>query len=151
MGHIEAKAQASPKLGKVVDNYLVNVDGQGVILHGMDPVLLRQGTAAKGLLAIQTKYHGAIYTFANEENKKLFLATPEVYEPEFGGYCAYGVSVTHLSPIEEWTLDTTFQNRNIFNHNQNVVKRWQQDIPLNYTKALKEWEVLKKQYLKPKN
>ncbi len=137
----------TPALGKIVDNYLVNVDDQGVILHGYDPVSFREGKSMPGNQSIQTKYHGAIYYFANEENKRLFIERPAAYEPEFGGYCAYGVSVKHLSPIEVWTFDSTFQNRNIFNHNEKAVAGWNKDIPGNYEAAIAQWEVFKKQYL----
>ncbi len=38
--------------------------------------------------------NGTTYLFATEDNKKLFIASPEKFLPQFGGYCAYGVSVS---------------------------------------------------------
>jgi YHS domain-containing protein len=128
-----------PSLGKVVDGYLVNVDSKGVILEGHDPVSLREGKDLAGNPAINTRYHGAIYHFASEANKKKFLTNPTEYEPEFGGYCAYGVAVGNLAPIELWTYDTTFQHRNLYQHNQKAVNGWKKDIPGNYTKAREVW------------
>ena len=82
-----------PNLGKVVDGYLVNVDEQGVILQGYDPVSFhRAGGGQAGDPKFQTKYHGAIYNFVSAANKAAFEANPAAYEPEYGGYCAYGVS-----------------------------------------------------------
>ena len=35
-------------------------------------------------------HRGIKYLFLNEKNRELFDVNPEVYLPEFGGYCAYG-------------------------------------------------------------
>lgn len=141
-----------PNLGKVVDGYLVNVDERGVILQGHDPVSFRNGGDLPGDPKFQTKYRGAIYYFASAENKAKFDANPAAYEPEYGGYCAYGVSVGHLAPIELWTFDTTYQNRNIFQHNQKAVSGWKKDVPGNDALAKKEWAKFQEKYLgsKPK-
>ena len=137
-----------PGLGKVVDGYLVNVDEQGVILQGYDAVSFRNGGALQGDPQFKTTYHGAVYLFANAENKTRFDANPAAYEPEYGGYCAYGVSVGHLAPIELWTFDTTFQNRNIFQHNQKAVNGWKKDVPGNDVLAKKEWAKFQEQFVK---
>lgn len=138
---------ATPNLGKVVDGYLVNVDERGVILQGHDPVSFRNGGDMPGDPKFQTKYHGAIYYFASAENKAKFDANPAAYEPEYGGYCAYGVSVGHLAPIELWTFDTTYQNRNIFQHNQKAVNGWKKDVPGNDALAKKEWAKFLEKYV----
>ena len=142
-----ARAQ-QPNLGKVVDGYLVNVDEQGVILQGYDPVSLREGQSTKGEPQFQTKYKGAIYYFASADNKARFDAAPATYEPEYGGYCAYGVSVGHLAPIELWTYDTTYQHRNLYQHNQKAVDGWKKDIPGNDKKAKKQWAKFRRKYAK---
>lgn len=140
-----------PNLGKVADGYLVNVDDRGVILQGHDPVSLRQGHDQVGNAAIKTRYHGAVYHFATEENKQKFLANPNQYEPEFGGYCAYGLAVGNLAPIELWTYDTTFQHLNIYQHNQKAVNGWKEDVPGNYAKAIDVWENFQKKYIRKNN
>lgn len=141
------KAQ-KPGLGQVVDGYLVNVDESGVILQGYDPVSFRHGSARAGDPALTTTYRGAVYRFATAENKALFDAAPETYEPAFGGYCAYGVAVGHLAPIELWTYDSTFQHLNLFQHNQKAVNGWKTDVPGNYAKAQAEWAKFQKQFVK---
>lgn len=138
---------ATPNLGKVVDGYLVNVDERGVILQGHDPVSFRNGGDMPGDPKFQSKYRGAIYYFASAENKAKFDANPAAYEPEYGGYCAYGVSVGHLAPIELWTFDTTYQNRNIFQHNQKAVNGWKKDVPGNDILAKKEWAKFLEKYV----
>lgn len=139
---------AGPDLGKVVDGYLVNVDDQGIILQGYDAVSFRKGGALKGDPMFQSKYHGAVYLFASAENKAAFDANPAAYEPEYGGYCAYGVSVGKLAPIELWTFDTTYQNRNIFQHNQKAVNGWKKDVPGNDAIAKDKWAKFQQEYVK---
>lgn len=137
---------ATPNLGKVVDGYLVNVDEQGVILQGHDPVSFRNGGDLPGDPKFQTQYHGAIYYFASAENKAKFEANPAAYAPEYGGYCAYGLSVGNLAPIELWTYDTSYQNRNIFQHNQKAVNGWKKDVPGNDALAKKQWAKFREKY-----
>ena len=136
----------TPNLGKVVDGYLVSVDEKGVILQGYDPVSIRNGSSQMGDAMFQTKYQGAIYYFASAENKAKFDANPTEYEPEYGGYCAYGLSVGHLAPIELWTYDKSYQNRNIFQHNQKAINGWKKDIPGNDALAKKEWVKFKEKF-----
>ncbi len=145
---IACSQDSAPHLGKVVDGYLVNVNDQGVILQGYDAVSFRKGGALKGDNQFQSTYHGARYLFATAENKAAFDANPAAFEPEYGGYCAYGLSVGHLAPIELWTFDTTFQNRNIFQHNQKAINGWKKDIPGNDALAKEEWAKFQQQFVK---
>jgi YHS domain-containing protein len=63
-------------------------------LHGADPVaLLDQGTNAEGNASYATAHDGVAYYFASEENLKAFEANPARYVPQYGGFCAFGVSV----------------------------------------------------------
>jgi YHS domain-containing protein len=43
---------------------------------------------------------GATYQFASKEHKELFDKEPAKYEPQFGGYCAYGVSHNKLAQVD---------------------------------------------------
>jgi len=72
---------------------LVNVDKNGVGLQGYDPVaFFTQNKPVKGHATIASRFNGVIYQFATVDDKKLFDENPAKYEPQFGGYCAYGVS-----------------------------------------------------------
>ena len=79
----------------------VETAGDGVALDGHDAVaFFTQNKPVKGKAEIQSIYRGARYYFATVDNKKLFDAEPAKYEPQFGGYCAYGVSKGGLYPVE---------------------------------------------------
>ena len=79
----------------------VNVDSNGVILKGYDAVAyFTQGKPVKGDPAIKSTYDGATYLFASAADKAVFDKNPAKYVPQYGGFCAYGVSVGVLSDIE---------------------------------------------------
>ena len=83
------------------EKFLNNLNKDGVALDGHDPVaFFTQNKPVKGKAEIQSIYRGARYYFASPDNKKLFDAEPAKYEPQFGGYCAYGVSKGGLYPVE---------------------------------------------------
>jgi YHS domain-containing protein len=80
---------------------LLNLDKTGVALQGYDPVaFFTDNHPVKGDPKFVLKHAGAIYYFASKEHKDLFKANPEKYEPQFGGYCAYGVSRNKLVEID---------------------------------------------------
>lgn len=45
-----------------------------------------------GKEAFQAVYNGKRYIFANQANQKKFAASPEIYLPQFDGYCAHSIS-----------------------------------------------------------
>jgi YHS domain-containing protein len=79
----------------------VNVDSKGVILKGYDAVAyFTQKKPVKGNPAIKSTYQGATYLFASPENKATFDKNPAKYVPQYGGFCALGVSFGELLDIE---------------------------------------------------
>jgi len=46
------------------------------------------------------------YRFASAENLALFKSDPEKYLPQYGGYCAYAMSLNRIADISpsEWTI-----------------------------------------------
>jgi YHS domain-containing protein len=92
---------ALPVFAQTSTKTLVNVDGTGVAIQGYDPVaFFTDNKPVKGDQKFLIKHDGAIYFFAIKEHKDLFKENPAKYEPEFGGYCAYGVSKNKLVAID---------------------------------------------------
>ena len=59
-----------------------------VVLKGHDPVAyFTQKRPIRGDPRINYDWDGGRYFFTSEENRKQFVANPERYEPQFGGYC----------------------------------------------------------------
>jgi YHS domain-containing protein len=76
--------------------------GQGsTAILGYDPVAyFTDGKPVKGQDNYATDWMGATWKFASQAHLDLFKVAPEKYAPQYGGYCAYGVSQDHLVSIE---------------------------------------------------
>lgn len=80
---------------------LVNLDPSGVAAGGHDPVAyVTEGQAVPGSAAIEAVYNGAKYHFASKENKDTFEREPRRWEPAFGGYCAWAVTLEKVVPTD---------------------------------------------------
>ncbi|HJQ97170.1 MAG TPA: YHS domain-containing (seleno)protein [Candidatus Polarisedimenticolaceae bacterium] len=118
---------------------LVNVDRDGVILDGYDPVaFFTDGKPVLGIAGIQSTYHGAIYRFASSAHKALFDQDPMKYEPQFGAFCAYAVSVGRTAPIDVKTF-SIINDRLVVQHNARAVGLWNKDPQANLKLADKYW------------
>src|SRR5260370_36453485 len=79
----------------------VNVDKNRVGIQGYDPVsFFTDGKPVMGKEEFQSSYHDVVYHFTSAEHQAMFDANPSQYEPQFGGYCAYGVTKGHLAPVK---------------------------------------------------
>jgi hypothetical protein len=85
-------AQAATTERVVVDRYT------GLALGGFDPVAyFTDARPLAGRPGFEASEAGAVWRFRNEDNRAFFLAHPEIYGPQFGGYdptdLARGVAV----------------------------------------------------------
>jgi hypothetical protein len=59
----------------------------GLAIDGFDPVAyFTDAKAAKGEPDVEVSQNGAIWRFRNEANRAAFVARPDIYGPQFGGY-----------------------------------------------------------------
>jgi YHS domain-containing protein len=118
---------------------LVNVDKNGVILDGYDPVaFFTDNKPVLGTTAFQSTYRGAIYHFASAAHKEMFDKEPAKYEPQFGAFCAYAVSVGRTAPIDVNTF-SIINGRLVVQHNARAVGLWNKDPQLSLKHADKYW------------
>jgi len=65
----------------------INVDSDGVALKGYDAVAyFTMEKPVKGEKQFSHEWNGAQWLFASQEHKDLFMASPEKYAPQYGGY-----------------------------------------------------------------
>ena len=77
----------------------------GLGIRGFDPVAyFTVNKAVKGLPNITTVHEGTIYEFSNEEHKKLFIANPTKYLPEYGGFCAYATAHGYKADVDPYAF-----------------------------------------------
>src|SRR5258708_3290299 len=94
-------ALALPVFAQTPAKILVHGDKTAVAIQSYDPVaFFTDNKPVKGDQKFLIKHDGAIYFFASKEHRDLFKENPDKYKPEFGGYCAYGVSRNKLVEID---------------------------------------------------
>jgi YHS domain-containing protein len=79
-----------------------------VAIKGYDPVAyFTQHEALEGSPKYSYHWLGATWHFASSENRDLFVGDPAKYAPQYGGYCADGVSsgtvTTNVDP-KAWRI-----------------------------------------------
>lgn len=74
-------------------NAVAEGDDARVMLKGADVVAyFTQNRYVQGQALIRSVYQDVTFRFASAENKMLFDRDPKKYQPEYGGYCANGIS-----------------------------------------------------------
>jgi YHS domain-containing protein len=126
---------------------LVNVSGASkTALSGFDTVaFFLDSKAVNGSPFITADYQGATYFFATEEHKALFVSNPEKYAPQFGGYCAFGVAIEKVLPVDI----STWQIRSgklYLNLNPAIQAKFDADFADNLAKAQQNWPGLVKKH-----
>jgi hypothetical protein len=81
MAGVVVAARASTTERVVVDRFT------GLALGGFDPVAyFTDARAMAGRPGYEVSEAGAVWRFRNEGNRAFFVAHPEIYGPQFGGY-----------------------------------------------------------------
>jgi YHS domain-containing protein len=125
---------------------LQNLDRNGVAIQGYDPVaFFTDNRPVKGNAQFQSEYRGAKYYFASSEHKAAFDQEPAKYEPQFGGYCAYGASQGQKAPvkIEAWQI---VNGRLLMQYDLGVKDDFNKDQQNNLSKADRNWPDLVEKY-----
>jgi YHS domain-containing protein len=120
---------------------------RGLALQGYDPVAyFREGKPAIGDAAFTSTWHGVTYRFTSAENREAFLADPETYAPQFGGYCAYAVSrgTTANGDPHQWAI---VNDRLFLNNNALAMTLWNEDRPGNIKAGDENWPLISKRPL----
>jgi len=115
-----------------------------VAVGGYDAVsYFSESGPVKGKKAITHEYNGTTWQFATAENRDAFIAAPEKYAPQFGGYCAWAAAQNYLAPGDPryWKL---IDGKLYLNYSAMVQADWEKDIPGFIQKADANWpEILK--------
>lgn len=71
----------------------ISMNDDGIAIQGYDPVSYFNGDPNMGNPAIKFSVDDATYYFLSEENREKFVQNPAKYQPQFGGFCSFGVSL----------------------------------------------------------
>ena len=110
-----------------------------VAISGADPVgYFSQGRHVEGKEEFAAEWNGATWHFASAANRDAFLAEPERYAPQFGGYCAYAVAhgSTASTDPEAWTVK---DGKLYLNYNKSIQTKWRADREAFIARADANW------------
>lgn len=116
----------------------IYADG-GIAIDGSDVVAYFAGNGpVAGDPGITHEYMGAVWQFSTEANRAAFVADPDAYLPQYGGYCAFAVSRGYTAPTvpEAWSL---VDGKLYLNFSTGVRRRWARDIEGNIAAADANW------------
>lgn len=102
-------------------------DATGLAVRGADVVnYFTQKNLAMGDAAISTDWNGAKWLFSSAANRDMFVADPERYTPQYGGYCAFAMAHNAIATTvpEAWTVH---KNKLYLNFSTNVRINWLTD------------------------
>jgi len=86
------------------------------------------GEAVRGSRDFTTQWNGATWRFSSQDTLDLFLADPQAYAPQYGGYCAWAMAEGYAAKgdPEIWAL---VDGKLYLNFNQEIQDRWEGDVP----------------------
>ena len=116
----------------------------GLAIKGYDPVsYFTTGKPTPGLAQFSATYKGAIYRFSSAENRDRFIAMPERFVPQYGGYCAYAISLNKIADIDpdEWAIvnDKLYLNNGFL-----AQSLWSLDKSGNIVRGDRNWPLVPK-------
>jgi hypothetical protein len=103
---VAAQAGTGFPAGATTERVVVNRH-TGLAIGGFDPVgYFTESHPVPGQPAFEASEAGAVWRFRNEGNRIAFLAYPDIYAPQFGGYDAVDIArgVTFAGNPQLWAI-----------------------------------------------
>lgn len=110
----------------------IGADGYDVVAY------FDSDQAIRGSSEFSAEHGGQIWHFSSAERRDAFIAAPDQYTPQYGGYCAYAASVGALAfgDPQVWTVHN---GKLYFNYNRPTRHRWEIGINGRITKGDIYW------------
>ncbi len=112
-------------------------------IHGYDPVAyFRENKPVKGDKQFSLSWKSATWYFASQQNLDAFKSNPGMYEPQYGGYCAYGLANGHKASTdpEAWLI---LDGKLYLNYSKDVQSSWKKKQSEYIQTADKLWPEIK--------
>lgn len=108
-------------------------------LQGYDPVSYFNGAKpVKGDKNLKLKHENANWLFSSEENRAAFTDNPELYVPQFGGYCAFSIAQGKIVKGDA-TLWAVVDDKLYINFNKGIHRLWLKRSQTLISRAQSKW------------
>jgi hypothetical protein len=117
----------------------MDVGEDKVAINGYDTVAyFTIGEATKGSDSHEYIWRDAVWSFSSAKNRALFIVNPEKYAPQYGAFCAMGVSMNAAVPAdpEAWTI---VEGKLYLNYNTSARDKWRGEKSQHIEKADIAW------------
>ena len=118
---------------------MVATGPDGVAIKGYDTVAyFTENRPMKGSPEFAHSWRDTKWYFANAEHHSLFVSDPDRYAPQFGGFCANGMTkgVAVAADPEAWTI---VDGKLYIKFNEGARDRWRKDKANKIEQANKNW------------
>lgn len=121
----------------------VNANTNDIAIKGYDTVAyFTAGKPVEGSSDYTATYKNAIYKFSSEENRDLFKLDPSKYAPQYGGFCAFGVTMDRKFDTDPSAFKI-IDDKLYLNLNAQVQQRWLTDTEGFIQTAEQNWGDIK--------
>lgn len=113
-------------------------------IKGYDPVAyFLQNNPVEGSKEITHTWNNAVWHFSSTMNRDSFVANPEKFAPQFGGWCAYGWAQGYPAKInpDAWSI---VDGKLYLNYNKDVQQLWDKKQAEYITKATENYKAREK-------
>jgi YHS domain-containing protein len=129
---------------KGVEHFYINLDETGLANQGYDVVAYHtDGKAIKGESKFTEWFHGAKYFFVSAEHREMFRQSPSKYLPQYGGFCAYAMSLGKVRPVNP-EIFSIENGRLMLQHTRDAYDRFYENVAGNIAKADAKWPGVEK-------
>jgi hypothetical protein len=118
---------------------IISVDKSNLAISGYDTVAyFTDSQAVKGSKEFEYTWRNARWNFSSIQHRALFISNPEKYAPQFGAFCALGVTFKTAVPIDPlaWTI---VEGKLYLNYNTEYRDKWREQQKENIEKANLVW------------
>ena len=124
---------------------MINAGSDGVAIKGYDTVAyFTENQPMKGKPEFKYSWRDVEWYFASAQHRALFAADPERYAPQFGGFCANGMSKGKViaANTEIWAI---VDKKLYIKFSEKARNQWNQDRTKKIKKGNENWADLQKQ------
>jgi hypothetical protein len=118
----------------------ISVNEGGVAIGGYDTVAyFTESKAMAGSNEFEYTWREAKWHFSKLQHRALFISNPEKYAPQYGAFCALGVSFQSAVAVdpEAWTI---VDNKLYLNYTLEFRDKWRMDQEEHIVRANQVWK-----------